>query len=44
MGEFTNKPITSAETWDVWERVPEHFNHVDFFNYPYFTLLGKSSN
>ncbi|CAM3534407.1 glycosyltransferase family 2 protein [Arcobacter aquimarinus] len=30
MREFTNKPITSAETWDVWERVPELANHVDF--------------
>ena len=28
--EFTNKPITCAETWDVWERVPNLENHVDF--------------
>lgn len=30
MREFTNKPITSAETWDVWERVPDLAKHVDF--------------
>lgn len=30
MREFTDKPITSAETWDVWERVPELAGHVDF--------------
>ena len=30
MREFTNKPITSAETWDVWERIPELASHVDF--------------
>lgn len=30
MREFTDKPITSAETWDVWERVPQLANHVDF--------------
>jgi exo-beta-1,3-glucanase (GH17 family)/cellulose synthase/poly-beta-1,6-N-acetylglucosamine synthase-like glycosyltransferase len=30
MREYTDKPITTAETWDVWERVPEIANHVDF--------------
>ena len=30
MREFTDKPITTAETWDVWERVPELAKHVDF--------------
>lgn len=26
----TNIPVTSAETWDVWERVPNLASHVDF--------------
>ncbi|MFY9109135.1 glycosyl hydrolase family 17 protein, partial [Aliarcobacter butzleri] len=30
MRQFTKKPITVAETWDVWERVPDLAKHVDF--------------
>lgn len=30
MRQFTKKPITVAETWDVWERVPNLAKHVDF--------------
>ena len=30
VSELTYKPITCAETWDVWERIPELANHVDF--------------
>ena len=30
MRTFTKKPITVAETWDVWERVPALAKHVDF--------------
>lgn len=30
MKEFTKKPVTVAETWDVWERVPKLADHVDF--------------
>ena len=30
MKSLTNKPITVAETWDVWERVPDLAKHVDF--------------
>ena len=30
VSELTNKPITCAETWDVWERVPSLADHVDF--------------
>ncbi|MGB7401260.1 MAG: glycosyltransferase family 2 protein [Arcobacter sp.] len=28
--EFTDKPITSAETWDIWEKTQDLTNHVDF--------------
>lgn len=28
--ELTDKPITTAEVWDVWEMRPELANHVDF--------------
>ena len=30
MKEFTDKPISSAETWDIWEKTKELTNHVDF--------------
>ncbi|WP_419766952.1 glycosyltransferase family 2 protein [Arcobacter sp.] len=30
MKEFTDKPITSAETWDIWEKTQDLSNHVDF--------------
>jgi cellulose synthase/poly-beta-1,6-N-acetylglucosamine synthase-like glycosyltransferase/exo-beta-1,3-glucanase (GH17 family) len=30
MSEFTDKPISSAETWDIWEKTPELAKHVDF--------------
>jgi len=30
MRNFTDKPITSAETWDIWQKVPELATHVDF--------------
>jgi len=30
MKGFTDKPITTAETWDIWRKVPELAQHVDF--------------
>lgn len=30
MKEFTDKPISSAETWDIWENNKELANHLDF--------------
>lgn len=28
--EFTDKPISTAETWDIWEKVKDLTQHVDF--------------
>uniref|UniRef100_UPI0040483FD6 glycosyltransferase family 2 protein n=1 Tax=Aliarcobacter sp. TaxID=2321116 RepID=UPI0040483FD6 len=28
--EYTNKPITTAETWDIWEKYPILTDNVDF--------------
>lgn len=28
--EFTDKPISSAETWDIWQKNPDLAKHVDF--------------
>ncbi|MGB3751364.1 MAG: glycosyltransferase family 2 protein [Arcobacteraceae bacterium] len=28
--DFTDKQVTTAETWDIWEKVPALANHVDF--------------
>jgi cellulose synthase/poly-beta-1,6-N-acetylglucosamine synthase-like glycosyltransferase/exo-beta-1,3-glucanase (GH17 family) len=28
--EFTDKPITTAETWDIWEKIKDLAQHVDF--------------
>ena len=27
---FTDKQVTTAETWDIWQKIPELTNHVDF--------------
>lgn len=30
MKSLTNKPVTTAETWDMWEKHQQLANHVDF--------------
>lgn len=30
--DFTNKPVTTAETWDMWEKYPQLDKYVDFLN------------
>ena len=30
LSESINKPITTAETWDIWEKFPELADNVDF--------------
>lgn len=30
MKSHTNKPVTTAETWDIWEKYPQLASHVDF--------------
>jgi exo-beta-1,3-glucanase (GH17 family)/cellulose synthase/poly-beta-1,6-N-acetylglucosamine synthase-like glycosyltransferase len=30
VSEFTDKPITSAETWSIWVKSPQLAEHVDF--------------
>ena len=32
MKSHTNKPVTTAETWDIWEKYPQLASHVDLLS------------
>ncbi len=40
---FTDKPISTAETWDIWEKFPNLTKHVDFITIHILPYWEKAS-